>query len=301
MPAKGKNQEDHFYFRGCASLPVREFDLLNTLESGQCFRWERTDSGFQGVIEGRVIRVWQTDGLLQFQSLDGAEGGEAVVRNYFDLDRDYQAILSKIRSDPVIDEAVASHPGIHILRQDPFEVVISFIASVNNNIKRIRRIMALLSEKFGDAFEAGGERHFRFPPADRLAEVPALVLREECNLGFRDRYVKSAASAIAKGTVNLDDLAKMDSAALRESLLEIDGVGEKVADCIMLFGFGRLEAFPVDTWIQKAMIALYFNGKPATPRVIREAARERFGQWAGVAQQYLFHSARVRRVLNRDA
>lgn len=303
MSTDHSEPQSHSVGKRSRRIAAPGFHLANSLDSGQCFRWEQIEDGFEGVVDGRVLRVAQTDRFLRFQRLDQTTGEEdrCFIRRYFDLDRDYQSIFGEIRSDPAIDEAVAVHPGIHILRQDPFETLISFIASSNNNIKRIRRIAALLSAKFGEPVDAGGKRYFRFPSAERLAEAPTSALRHECNLGFRDRYVKSAARAITDGEVDLQRLAEMESAALRAALLEIDGVGEKVAHCIMLFGFGRLEAFPVDTWVQKAMTVLYFGGKPTPLRVIRDTAREKFGDWAGVAQQYLFHSARVRRALNREA
>jgi N-glycosylase/DNA lyase len=249
-----------------------------TFDCGQCFRWEKAaDGAWEGVAFGRELRVRRRDKLLLFEGTD-AEEFARLWAPYFDLGRDYAALLASYESDPVLRLAVRFAPGLRILRQEPWEALCSFILSQNNNIPRIRGIIARLCEAFGERLPGG--RH-AFPGAERLAGLSAADLAP-LRCGFRAKYILDAARKVASGEVELGVLSSTPVAQARESLQSILGVGPKVAECALLFGCGRLECFPQDVWIKRALACFYPSGFPA-----------RFAASAGVAQQILFHYARV--------
>ena len=258
------------------SVRVADFDLDAIFGCGQCFRWERApDGSYQGIAFRKHLIVKQQGDMLLCSCADKAEF-ETVWRNYFDLDRDYGGIKSQLASDPVLKKAIGYAPGIRILRQEPWEALCSFIISQNNNIPRIRGIIARLCETFGDPIDGG----YSFPaPAVlcRLDEEALAPLR----CGFRARYILDAAKKAAKGEVDLGGLCSLPLSDARDALMKITGVGPKVADCTLLFGCGRLECFPADVWIKRVLACFYPGGFPDEYRI--------FG---GIAQQYLFHYAR---------
>jgi N-glycosylase/DNA lyase len=275
---------------------VGQFDPEQTLESGQCFRWRPVAPGhYRGIVQGTALSVRQQAGQLHVRY----EGGllpldfAGFVRDYFDLGRDYRAILRRLRRDSRFAQASSRRAGIHILRQEPFETLISFIISANNNIARIRSIIERLCQRYGSPLETSWGRQFCFPTPEALAEARLRDLHDHCGLGYRDVYVRSAARAAAT-RLDFTTLADVPMPALRKQLQQLDGVGEKVADCILLFGFHRLEAFPVDVWIRRAMAELYFHGRVPRLRETQAVAAKQFGTYAGVAQQYLFASFRAR-------
>jgi N-glycosylase/DNA lyase len=184
---------------------------------------------------------------------------------------------------------------IHILQQEPFETLISFIISANNHIPRIRSIIERLCRLYGTPVTTPLGEAYTFPSPEALAEARLVDLRAKCGLGYRDAYVRSAARAVA----HQSDFAcwhELPTPTLRKRLLQLDGVGEKVADCVLLFGFHRLQAFPVDTWIHRAMTELYFTGREPRLREVQAMAATCFGDYAGVAQQYLFAGFRSKKV-----
>lgn len=253
------------------------FDPESTFECGQCFRWRRgVDGSYRGIARGREL-VLRKDGT-RF-SLSGVNGQEfrELFYDYFDLGRDYGAIDSLLRSDPVLRRAADFAPGLRILRQEPWEALCSFIISQNNNIPRIRGIVERLCETFGDELPGGGHA---FPPPECLA---GLTLDDLSPLrsGFRAGYLLDAAQKVASGEVDLSLAARMPIADARAMLRTIRGVGPKVAECALLFGCGRAECFPVDVWIGRAMKRYYPDGLP-----------QRFAPVAGIAQQVLFHYVR---------
>lgn len=295
-------------------IPGGEFDLEATFESGQCFRWRRVRAGqYIGVIGRSAIHVQQilpralTDPLAPPPS--GARRGNALLVRvvggmippeaeqafirYFDLSRDYPAILRRLRRDAAFARVAPRRAGIHILRQDPFEAIISFIISANNHIPRIRGILERLCARYGEEIRTPFGPVYTFPRPEVLAEARLADLREGCGLGYRDRYVWRTARTIAECS-DFASWSEWPTPVLRERLLALEGVGEKVADCILLFGFHRLEVFPVDTWIARAMRELYFPDRMPRLREIHACAVERFGVYAGVAQQYLYAAFRAR-------
>lgn len=257
---------------------VRDLDLEQTLDCGQSFRWEkRNDGSFSGVAFGKYVNISLdgTDMIIK----NAAPEDEKIWREYFDLELDYGKIRGDIsKLHPVLEEAARYAPGIRILRQEPYEALCTFIISQNNNIKRIKGIVARLCESFGDELEQGV---YTFPTAERLAELTPDDLAP-LRAGFRNRYIIDSAKKVASGEVDLELCKTADYEAARAELMKITGVGVKVADCTLLFGMHRVEAFPVDVWMKRAMEKL-FPGMSAND----------FGEYAGIAQQYIFHYSRM--------
>ena len=257
------------------------FDLKNTFECGQCFRWnENPDGSYSGIAGDRRATISRCDDRIIIKSCTDADD-QTFWHSYLDLDTPYDTIRQELMSlSPQLRCAAACTDGIRILRQDPWEALCSFIISQNNNIPRIKGIISRLCEEFGEPC-GDSERWYSFPPAERLAGLSPDDLAP-LRAGFRARYLCDAAYKVASGTVCLEKLyaAPLDEA--RAELMKIVGVGTKVAECTLLYGFHRLEAFPVDVWMKKAL-ATMFNG--ITPSEL--------GQYAGVAQQYIFHYSRL--------
>ena len=257
---------------------ICDLELSETLDCGQCFRWRQQEDGsYRGVVRGRSVRASRDDGRL---ILDGAdEADRELWADYFDLSRDYGAIRSRLAAlHPVMAEAAQYAPGIRILRQEPFEALISFIISQNNNIKRIAGIIDRLCGGFGEPI-GGGE--YAFPTAERLAALEPDDLAP-IRAGFRHRYIIDAARRVASGDVDLEAIRLMPYREAQAQLMRITGVGVKVADCVLLYGLHRLDSFPLDVWMKRAMATLFDGMEPSA-----------FGECAGVAQQYIFHYARM--------
>lgn len=251
-------------------------DLGKTFACGQAFRIDETADGFAGVVRGRVLRIRADEGRYIFRGIGAAEF-DRVVRPYLDLDRDYAAIEATFAEDPVLRTAARYGRGIRILRQEPFETLITFIFSQNNNIPRIRGMVRRLCENFGDRLEDG---FYAFPRPQRLAALTADDLAP-VRAGFRARYVIDAARRVCDGSLPLELLPSLPYPQARRLLMNVCGVGAKIADCVLLFGAGRMEAFPVDVWIKRACEQFYPGGQPPN-----------FGPYAGIAQQYLFYYVR---------
>jgi N-glycosylase/DNA lyase len=262
-------------------LPVRDFSLRHTLECGQFFRWRRDGDGYRIQTADRFFTARQSGARLYFAGEDAL-----FVRHFFSLDEDLRAIRARIDRDPQIREALDRYWGLRIIRQEPWECVASFLTSIASNIPRITRNIEDLSREYGVAQERE-DVTFAFPRPERLDDEAALRLLK---LGFRASYLVKAAALVHAGL--LDEALCMDTFSAREALMVLPGVAEKVADCILLYAFNRLEAFPVDTWIRKAMIRFYFKGRGTTDAAIREFAAAHFGKYAGYAQQYLYVHAR---------
>ena len=255
------------------SLPG--FSLSDTLDCGQAFRWEQTaENAFSGIHRGKNLTVSQDGDTVRFWGVTEEEFSD-VWAVYFDLDTDYNAMKAVFSADPTLKKACRFCGGIRLLRQDPWEALCSFIISQNNNIPRIKGIVGRLCAEFGDPCGEG----FSFPGPERLAACSAEELAP-LRAGFRAKYILDAAQKVSDGTVRLDKIPALPMEEARAELQKISGVGPKVAECALLYGFHRLEAFPVDTWIKKALAEFYPQGFPA------------FAEPRGVAQQYLFHYIR---------
>ena len=265
-----------------------DFSLARTLDCGQCFRFDesRTHMGaFEGIAHGRFLRLSQPRaGSLVLFGVDEEEYAR-VWHRYFSFDRDWESIRADIEGRaPALREAAAGAEGIRILTQDRFEALVSFIISQCNNIPRIKGLIEALSEKYGERIEGpGGKCAYAFPTPEAILARPLSELTA-LKVGYRDEYIYSACRAVCDGI--LDEISAAESTADAEKLVRsIHGIGAKVAACVLLFGFGRYDAFPVDVWMKRALARLF-------PGVRDYSA---FGPYAGVAQQYMFYCERYTR------
>lgn len=250
------------------------FNIALSLDCGQAFRWSENDNAvWHGVAFGRAVDIEQ-DGNIVTISGDVRQGDEELWKRYFDLDRDYGEICAKLKSDEYLRRAIEAYNGIRILKQDEWEALCSFIISQNNNIPRIKGIIERLCVHFGDDL---GNGDFTFPSAQRIAELSVEDLAP-IRAGFRAKYIIDAACKVAAGEIDLKSLCEIDMDEARAELIKIKGVGAKVAECTLLYGCGRVEAFPVDVWVRRIMAEMYPEGLP-----ICTLGAE------GIAQQYLFH------------
>jgi N-glycosylase/DNA lyase len=263
-------------------LTPTRFDLRSTMESGQFFRW-RLEDGAYVVQTGRsLFRVSQEEGRLSY------EGAPALqVAGFLGLEDDLEAIESSLSADRRLAPALEAHPGLRLLRQDPWECLCAFMTSVASSIPRIARNLESIAQTFGRPLRRGPLQGQAFP---RPGELGGEAVLRRLGLGFRAASLARAARLVRTGL--LDEVGRLDTDAAREALCVIPGVAEKVADCVLLFAYGRGTAFPVDTWIRKIMTKLYFRGRKTSDDRIRGYAVDRWGELAGYAQQYLYHWAR---------
>lgn len=269
------------------------FSLAQTIESGQCFRWKKWEEGKYTVFSGlhQVTLAQEGDSILFLQEISAEE--EAYWRNYFDWDRDYDQIKERLcRKDKVMVQAVAVGGGIRILRQEFFETLIGFIISQNNHIPRIKGIVERICQSYGSRI---GEEAYSFPTLEQLASATEADFRR-LGAGFRARYLMDAMEKMISGQIGEEELRKMETPQAKAELMNICGVGEKVADCVLLFGLGRWEVFPTDVWIRRMMEQLYFRGKETSLKEIQKKAEQKFGAYRGLAQQYLFYYGRESRI-----
>ncbi len=272
-------------------IRVECFNLKNTLECGQCFRWiEKSKNEYVGILDDRVIRIINKDNYIYVYS-NKKENLETVVRNYFDLNTDYCKIESSIsKIDDNICKAVINSSGIHILRQPIFETCISYIISANNNIKRISRSVNEISRIYGKRVEFENEIYYLFPTLEDLFYVTEEEFRR-CGVGFRDKYLVLFVKKLINEDINLNIIYDMNINDAKKFLLDFMGIGPKVADCILLFGFGKKQVFPIDVWVKKIMERLYFK-KNVSIKEIEKYAKEHFFDYAGIIQQHLFYNVR---------
>jgi N-glycosylase/DNA lyase len=266
------------------SLYSHGLDLEQTLTSGQAFSWKKTADGrWRGWIDRRPCLVWSQGEALR--AVGPGLTSEAVTR-YFGLDVAMPEVFATFPSDEWLDKARAFAPGLRILRQEPWETLCNFICSSLKQIVQIEQINHELRLVFG---EAVGEGLHSFPEPTRLAQATEAQLRQ-CRLGFRARHLYVAARQVASSEVSLDRIDAMPTSEAREELRKIQGVGEKVANCILLFAYGRREAFPIDVWVERVLRQLYFKGSTRVSHErLREFAESHFGPCRGYAQQFLFH------------
>lgn len=273
-------------------LNVECFNLKYTLECGQCFRWKAVDTNeYIGVIEDRVIRIKQCENKV-FVWSDKKENLEQVVRNYFDLSRDYSSLERKIaKIDKNIQESLKFSSGIHILNQPLFETIISYIISANNNIKRISRSVNDISKKFGKEVEFEGEKYYLFPTLEEMKDITIDDLLST-GTGFRARYIKHDVEYFLEHPEFLEQVTTFSTQQAAKILSSLMGVGPKVADCILLFALKKGEVFPIDVWVKRIMEKLYFKENTSL-KEIKEYANKNFGEYAGIIQQHLFHNVRI--------
>ena len=275
---------------------IDSFKLEDIFECGQCFRWDKQEDGsYIGVIKNGVLKVSKQGKSVAFEGV--LEGDiNSIVYDYFDLETNYNDFkdrLSKI--DDNMKRSIEFGNGIRILNKDLWEMVISFIISANNNIPRIKGIINRISEKVGQKVTWNGKDYFLFPSPEELSKLSVADLIA-LGTGFRDKRIYNTIQMIINKEFNLDSLIKIKSTEeIRNELLKLDGVGEKVADCILLFALHRFDTFPVDVWVRRVMNVLYIHNEDeakVNKKQIREVAYSLFGEIEGIAQQYLFYWAR---------
>ena len=249
------------------------FEPSKTFDCGQCFRFERCEGGWQGIAMGRLLMVLDGGDMIALVGVDEPEY-RRIWESYFDLDRDYGEINAALSRDAVVRNALNSAKGIRILRQDRWETLCSFIISQNNNIPRIKGIIGRLCEAFGERIDGG----YAFPSADRIASLTEEQLAP-IRSGFRARYILDAARRVTDGRTDLDAVSAMSYDDAKKYLMQIKGVGNKVADCVLLFGYGFFDAFPKDVWIKRVIEKYY--GENFDESI--------FKPYGGIAQQYLFY------------
>lgn len=272
------------------------FELDHIFDCGQCFRWNKQkDGSYIGVISSGVLKVSKLNDSIYFEGMLNGNIN-SIVYEYFDLGTDYNVFKNRLsKVDDNMKKSIEFGKGIRILNQNLWETIISFIISANNNIPRIKGIIERISAKVGKRVEWNGEEYFLFPTIDELASLSVADLRA-LGTGFRDKRIFKTTQLILSGEVNLSALEKMnDTDLIRDELLKLDGVGEKVADCIMLFALKRFDSFPIDVWVRRVMNTLYIHNEDETKvskKDIKLAANNLFGDIGGIAQQYLFYWAR---------
>jgi len=283
--------------------PSCPFNLDLTLSCGQAFRWNKRDEWWYGVVKQMIFKIQQMGDELEFENVD-----VGFVKSYFGLYDDLPKILSQVSKDKHIRRAIDAFSGLRILHQDPWECLISYICATYKNISAIRQMLSNLSKKFGEKAKFDGYNFHAFPTPQRLAKTTVEELAE-CGLGYRSRYVLETAKTVYEDSFEFERLRKNPFEKAREELLDFSGVGFKVADCVLLFSLGRLEAFPVDVWMKRAILKHYaghfpdeFIRKISNRKSLTSSEYEKlnlfgrryFGKYAGYAQEYLYHYERLR-------
>jgi len=272
---------------------VEDYDLDATLGCGQAFRWRRGAASWTGVVSGRWVRLRKEKHTLHAETAT-PHADWRWLAEYLQVDSDLAAILNTFPDDAPLRAAVAACRGLRLLRQEPWECLASFILSSTKQITQIRQIVELVCQRFGEPLPVPpvSAPAFSFPSPDRIARLSESELRA-CKMGFRAPHLLAAAGAVAEGRLDLQSLQTLPLPEAKERLMKLEGVGPKIADCVLLFACGFGQAFPVDVWVERALSKLYFRRRKATPRELREFAASHFGPNAGYAQQYLFHFIRT--------
>ena len=282
-------------------IPAPEFDLAMTLDSGQVFHWQEAGGGFVGAIGDLAVYVQQQGDFLEVRC--GATSPKSprrplpgMIARYFALDHPLAAICDSFPNDAVMNAARDFCRGLRVIRQPKWECLATFICSSMKQIAHIRQISLALRKRFGEQRKIGDHLVYTFPSAGRLARASEKELRE-CKLGYRAKNLCTTARLVSSGKVNLEAWCGLADAELRKQLCALPGVGAKIANCVMLFAYERLRAFPIDVWIERVLRQQYFpRGRKMTAQRLREFCETYFGEHGGYAQQYLFHHARLSRV-----
>ncbi len=280
-------------------IAAPDFDLEKTLNSGQVFHWENYGNGFVGTIAGSAVYAEQREDILKVRFGETPKQAREtralckIVARYFALDHPLDEICASFPRDPVIHAARNFCRGLRIIRQPKWECLATFICSSMKQVAHIRQISRALRQRFGEKKEICGHEVFSFPSAERLARTSESELRK-CGLGYRAKNLLATAKRVASGQADLDSWSPLSERQLREQLCQLPGVGLKVANCVMLFAYERIAAFPIDVWIERILREKYFPRKrKVTGQMLAEFAANYFGVHGGYAQQYLFHHARM--------
>ncbi len=279
-----------------SEIAAPDFDLALTLDSGQTFHWESFGKGYVGTIGERAVWVEQREDLLQVCS-EAPTGSPrrplpGIVARYFSLDHPLGEICASLPDDPVMQAAAAFCRGLRIMRQPRWECLATFITSSMKQVAHIRQISRTLRERFGTRRSLGQIHLYSYPRPEVLADLDETDLRH-CALGYRAKNLLATARLITNGEVDLETLADLPDDELRAQLCDLPGVGAKVANCVMLFAYERLRAFPIDVWIERVLREKYFpRRRKFRPGELQRFSAKHFGAHGGYAQQYLFHHAR---------
>ena len=276
------------------TIAVRDYDLAATLGCGQAFRWEKHGETWTSVVQGRRVELRQRGNRIAVRCAVAQANWDWLV-DYLQIRTDLAAILATFPDDEPMRHAVTQCRGLRLLRQEPWECLASFILSSTKQIVQIRQIIRHLCERHGHRVAAPADTPpaFAFPTAEQIAALSETQLRA-CKMGFRAPYLLGTARAVATGEIDLEKLRALPLDAARAKLIELPGVGRKIADCVLLFGYGFDGAFPIDVWVLRALRELYFSGRKVNARRIEKFAATHFGPHAGYAQQYLFHYMRTK-------
>ena len=283
------------------AIDAPDFDLERTLNSGQVFHWEPCGKGFVGLIGSEAVYVEQEGRTLRAQVAPAssrsngkhAQDARATIAHYFALDHPLGEICASFPHDVVMDQARNFCEGLRIIRQPKWECLATFICSSMKQVAHIRQISHALRRRYGKERKIFDRKVYTFPTAQGIAETSERELRA-CALGYRAKNLLATAARVSSGEANLEKWASLTDDDLRERLCELPGVGAKVANCVLLFAYERLSAFPIDVWIERVLREKYFARKrKPTARKLREFAQDYFGAHGGYAQQYLFHHARL--------
>ena len=280
-------------------IPAPDFDLAKTLDSGQVFHWQKVGCGFMGTIGDLPVYVEQGGTVLKVRR--GATQQPTrqtcvlprIVSHYFALDHPLAEIYATFPDDPIMNAARKFCRGLRIIRQPNWECLATFICSSMKQVAHIRQISAALRHRFGDQREIGGRVLHTFPSAQRIARASEKELRA-CALGYRAKHLRATGQLVSSGKADLEAWSALSDAELRKHLCALPGVGTKIANCVMLFAYERLRAFPIDVWIERVLREQYFpHRRKMTAQRLREFSETYFGEHGGYAQQYLFHRARL--------
>jgi N-glycosylase/DNA lyase len=273
---------------------VRDYDLATTLISGQAFRWRKCAGWWEGVVGAHWVRLQQVDAGIAAETATHVSDWD-WLEHYLQANIDLSSVVPSFPDDEPMRAAVNACRGLRLLRQESWECLASFILSSTKQIVQIQQIVALLCERFGESLivPAGHEPVFAFPTAERLAACAEHDLRG-CKMGFRAPNLLRTAKMIAGDEVNLRGLHTRSVEEARVELLKLPGVGNKIANCVLLFAYGFQQAFPVDVWVMKALRELYFPKRRVSTKRLARFTATHFGSNAGYAQQYLFHYMRTR-------
>jgi N-glycosylase/DNA lyase len=278
-----------------------DLDLAMTLDSGQVFHWQKVGNGFVGAIGDRAVYVEQHANVLKVRDGEAPSLPQArakaralprIVAHYFALDHPLAEICASFPNDPAMNAARLFCCGLRIIRQPKWECLATFICSSMKQVAHIRQISLALRRRFGDRRKVGDHVAHMFPLAQRIASASEKDLRE-CALGYRAKNLRATARLVSSGECDLESWSALSDPDLREKLCSLPGVGAKIANCVMLFAYERLRAFPIDVWIERVLKQQYFPRKKITEPRLREFSETYFGEHGGYAQQYLFHHARI--------
>lgn len=268
---------------------VKNFDLENTITCGQIFRFNREEDGsFTIVISDRVINLRYDNNNLYVDS-NKEDNLESVIKVYLDLDRDYMSIIKDIKiRDVGLSECVDKSIGLKMIKQEPIECIISYIISANNSVRNIQNSLNLISYKYGEKVIFRDKVYYLFPSLEKLVNITEEEFRE-CKVGFRDKYLVGIIKSISSGELDIEKIYEMSSNDAINYLMNFKGIGMKVASCILLFAYQKFDVYPVDTWVKKFMLDNYgIEGEVN----IRKYASETYGEYSGLAIQYMFNGKR---------